>query len=195
MQIIIVAKKLCSQLVSNEIYFDCSCFSGVKTDEEVIAEGLYSCGTVKKIYKGFCIATLEKLIRYYTGGSYLVIKITPIFPVYSSLVSIGYKNNSRKVLVFISTGGSGSTEPCYIYLYHFPYIYSGASFHPVVYTHFLVRYLNAFNSIDNHNRMRKFSLAIEKCWVTQSVYFRLVTTVTSVMGITDGNVLFCNVVP
>ena len=91
MQIIIVAKKLCSQLVSNDIYFYCSCFSGVKTDEEVMAEGLYSCGTVKKIYKGFCIATLEKLMRHWPVKSYLVMNSTPRFPGGRPLLAIEYK--------------------------------------------------------------------------------------------------------
>ena len=71
-------------------------------------------------HKGFCLATLEKLMKYWPGGSYLVLKSTPRFPGESLLLAIGYKYNSRKVLVFIATEGAGSTEPGDTYLSHFP---------------------------------------------------------------------------
>ena len=40
--------------------------------------------------------------------------------------------------------------------------------------------------------MRKYDLAIEKYWVTQSGYFRLATKVILGMGITDGEILLCH---
>ena len=40
--------------------------------------------------------------------------------------------------------------------------------------------------------MPKSDLALEKYWVTQSVYFRLATTVTLGMGIANGKLLFCH---
>ena len=40
--------------------------------------------------------------------------------------------------------------------------------------------------------MRQYNLALEKYWVTQSVYFRLATTLTSGMGIADGKLLLCH---
>ena len=42
--------------------------------------------------------------------------------------------------------------------------------------------------------MRKSGLAIDKCWVTQSGYFRLATTVALGMGIVDEELLYCHVV-
>ena len=39
--------------------------------------------------------------------------------------------------------------------------------------------------------MRQSDIALDKCCVTQSGYFRLVTTVTLGMCITDGKLLFC----
>ena len=44
--------------------------------------------------------------------------------------------------------------------------------------------------IENHNRMRKYHLALEKYFVTHSGHFRLATTVTLGMGIADGKLLF-----
>ena len=109
------------------------------------AAGVNYCGPMKTIHKGFCLAKLEKLIKDWPGGSYLILKSTPRFPGESSLLSIGYKYNSRKVLVFIATEGAGSTEPGDPYLSRFPDIYSNVYVRPVVLPHFLGRYFNACN--------------------------------------------------
>ena len=105
-------------------------------------------------------------------------------------MAIGYKYNYRKVLIFIATGESVSTEPGDPYLYHFSGIYSNVYVCPVVHPHLLGRYFNSCNAIDNHNRMRQYELAIDKYWVTQSGYFRPETTVSLGMGIPDAKLLF-----
>ena len=73
-------------------------------------------GPVKTSHKGFCLAMLEKLMKDWPGGSYLVLKIIPRFPCERKLLDIGLKYNSRKVLGFIATEGAGSTEPGNPYL-------------------------------------------------------------------------------
>ena len=45
----------------------------------------------KTSHKGFCLDTLEKLMKDWPGGSYLVLKITPIFAGERPLLAIGYK--------------------------------------------------------------------------------------------------------
>ena len=131
------------QLIPNNTYFSDSWFSSVKTSEEMAAAGVDYCGLAKTSHKGYCLATLEKLMKDWPGGSYLVLKSTPRFPVESPLLAIGYEYSSRKVLGFIATEGAGSTEPGYPYLSRFPDIYSNVSVRPVVRTHLLVRYFNA----------------------------------------------------
>ena len=107
-------------------------------------------------------------------------------------MAIGYKYNSRKVLGFIATEGSGSTEPDDPYLSHIPDIYSNVYIHPVIRPHLLGRYLNVNNAIDNHNRIMQSGLALEKYWVTQSGYFILATTVVLGVVIIYGKLLFCH---
>ena len=75
-----IATKGCGQLTSNDTYFADNWFSYVKTAEEMAAAGVDYCGPVKTSHKGFCLATLEKSIKYCPGGSYLVLKSTPRFP-------------------------------------------------------------------------------------------------------------------
>ena len=110
---------------------------------------------VKTSHKGFYLATLEKLMEYWPGGSYIVLKSTPRLTGKIPLLAIGYKYNSRKVIGSIATEGARSTEPGDPYLSRFPDNYSNVSVHPVVCPHLLGRYFNACNAIDNHNKMRQ----------------------------------------
>ena len=88
--------------------------------------------------------------------------------------------------------GAVSTEPGDPYLSRFPDIYPNISVRRVVCPHFLGRYFNACNEIENINRMRQSDIALEKYWVTQSVYFILATTLALSMVITDRKLLFCH---
>ena len=81
-----------------------------------MAAGVDYCGPLQMIDKGFCLATLENLMKYWPGGSYLDMKSTPRIPGGRPLLAIGYKYNSRKVLGFIATEGDESTEPGDLYL-------------------------------------------------------------------------------
>ena len=126
------------------------------------AAGVNYCGLVKTSHRGFCLAMLEKLMKDCPGGSYPVLKSTPIFPGEIPLLAIGYNCNSRKVLRFIATEGSGSTEPVDPYLSCFPDIYSNVSVHPVVCLHLLGSYFNACNEIYNYNMMRQSDRGLDK---------------------------------
>ena len=72
--------KVCFQLTSNDTYFDDRWFSSVKDSQEAMAAGVYYYGPVKTIHKGFCLATLEKLMKYWPRESYLVMKSTTRAP-------------------------------------------------------------------------------------------------------------------
>ena len=135
-----IATKGCGQLTSNYTYFADSWFSSVKTSEGVMAAGVDYCGPVKTSHKGFCLFTLEKLMKDWLGRSYLVMKSTPRFPSEIPLLAIGYKYISRKVLGFIATERAGSNGPGDYYLSRFPDIYSIFSVLPVVHPHLLVRH-------------------------------------------------------
>ena len=160
-----------------------------------MAAGVNYCGLVKTSHRGFCLATLEKLMKYWTRGSYFVIKSTQIFPGKITLMAIEYRYNSRKVLGFIATKGDGSTEPGDPYLSLFTDIYYNVSVRTIVYPQLLERYFIACNSIDNTNRIQQSELALEKYGVTQSGDFWIATTLALGMGITDGKLLICHEIP
>ena len=58
MKRLMVAKKGCSHMPSNDTYFSDIWFSGVKTADDAMADGVDYCGPEKTIHKGFCLATL-----------------------------------------------------------------------------------------------------------------------------------------
>ena len=64
-------------MTSNDTYFADSWFSYIKTAEEAMAAGVDYYGPVKTSNKGFCLSTLENMMKYWPGGSYLVMKVTP----------------------------------------------------------------------------------------------------------------------
>ena len=86
-----IATKGCGQLTSNDTYFADSWLSSVKNAEEMAASGVDYCGPVKTSHKGFCLDTLEKLMKDWPGGSYIFLKRTQRFPGERTLLAIGYK--------------------------------------------------------------------------------------------------------
>ena len=83
--------KGCIQLIPNDTFLADSCLIPMEMSEEAMALGVIYCGPGNTSHKGFCLATLEKLIKNCPGGSYLVMKITPRFPGGRPLLYIGYK--------------------------------------------------------------------------------------------------------
>ena len=55
-----------------------------------MAAGVDYCGPAKTSHKGFCLVTLEELIKYCPRGSYFVMKSTPIVTGEIPLMAIGY---------------------------------------------------------------------------------------------------------
>ena len=173
MERLMMATKRCCRLTSNWTYFADSWFSGVKVSDEAMDMGVDYWVPVKMSHKGFWQTTLEKLTKEWPVGSYIVMKSNPRVPGDRPLMAIWYKYYSRKVLGFISTEGAGSTEPGDPYLSCCLGKFSNVSFIPVVCTCFLGRYLNACNTIGNHNRMCMSNLFLEKYCLTQSGYLDL----------------------
>ena len=60
-----------------------------------MAAGVDHCRPVKTSYKGFCLDKLEKLIKDFPGGSYLVMKSTPRVPGEKPLLTDNHKVERR----------------------------------------------------------------------------------------------------
>ena len=73
-------------------------------------------GMVKTNTKRLCKETIENLTKDWPGGSYLVLRSKPMVPGGRLLIDIGYNCNLCKVLSFIVTYNSGSTQAVLPYL-------------------------------------------------------------------------------
>ena len=70
----------------------------MKIAEEAISGGVYFCRLMKTIHKSFCLPTLEKFMKDFPVGSYIVLKSNTIVPCDILFMAIGYKYNYRNVL-------------------------------------------------------------------------------------------------
>ena len=77
-----------------------SWFSSKKAVEAATEFGAKLIGVVKKNTKGFFRNNIEKLTKYWTGGSYLVLRSKPMVPGGRPHISIGYNYNAQKVISF-----------------------------------------------------------------------------------------------
>ena len=96
-----------------------SWFGSKGAAESLMEFGAESVFMVNTNTKAFCKENIEKLTKDWPGGSYLVLKSNPMLPGDRPLIAIGYKYNLRKVLSFIVTDNTGSTNTSILYLYHY----------------------------------------------------------------------------
>ena len=66
-----------------------SWFASDKAKEVAMEVGAKFIGTVKTNTKGLCKETIEKLTKYWPGGSYLMLRSTHMVPGDLPLISIG----------------------------------------------------------------------------------------------------------
>ena len=114
------SNKGCFQPSSKNKLFTGVWFREVKTVEEGNAEKLDYLLYVNTSCKVFFLATLEKLIKEWLGGSHLVMNSSRIVTYNRKLMPKGYKYKSQKVLFFISKEGGRSTKPGVTYLSSYP---------------------------------------------------------------------------
>ena len=69
-----------------------------KASEADASIGVDLIGMVKNITKVFCKYMIEGLTKYWPGRSYIVLSSKPMVPGERTLLAIGYKYNSQKVL-------------------------------------------------------------------------------------------------
>ena len=65
-----------------------SLFASKKAEESAMEMGAEFIGMVNTNTKVFCKETIEKLTKYWPGGSYLMLRSKPMVPGYMPLISI-----------------------------------------------------------------------------------------------------------
>jgi hypothetical protein len=99
----------------------------------------------------------------------------------TSLLAIGYKYNSRRVLKFVATTDAGSKKAGTPYYMRFTDAYINVYVRKVQRPTIISTFFNDSNCVDSHNHVRQYELALEKKWLTQDPFFCLHTTLTGMM--------------
>ena len=124
-------------------------------------------GIVNTNTKGLRKETIVKLTKDWPGGSYLVLRSKPMVPGDRPLIAIGYKYNARKVLYFIVTDNTGSTNTGIPYLSKYPYQFMNVAIRPVARPLVMSKHISAVNEVDAHNKSRFYILLLQ---TTQVAY-------------------------
>ena len=93
------------------------------------------------------------------------------------LVGIGYKYNSRKVLLFVMTKNAGKTIPGSPYIARFTDEFGNVKSRRVERPDCISQYFKCANKIDRHNHLRQGILRLEQYWRTVDPWFCIATTV------------------
>ena len=131
-------------------------------------------GVVKTNHGKYPMKFIAETMNGWPGGSHLVLE-TEVDGV--SLYALGYKYCKSKVMYFLFTKGAGHTEPGSAYEAKWTDVNGNRCKRYVPRPQVCSLYFSNCNGIDVHNQMRQKILRLEKCWVSQDGYFRILTTI------------------
>jgi hypothetical protein len=136
-------------------------------------------GIVKTGHSKYPKKFIEDTMIHWPAGSHLVLENKS-----KDLLAVGYKYNKRRVLCFLATTGAGHTEPGDPYEARWKDENGNTNSRDIPRPEVCSKYFNFSNSIDVHNQSRQFDLKLEKHWLTNNGYFRIITTLFGMM-VTD----------
>jgi hypothetical protein len=160
--------------VPMDIFTGDSWFASVKTADQVAKQGHAFFGPVKTATKLFPLKGIENIMKDWPGGTYIVFEGRTLAG--NELAAIGYKYNSRKCLAFIMTKTAGSTVPGVPYHAHFADVHNNLTSRAVARPEIVSEYFWQSNVIDKHNHVWQGELQLEKFWVVQDCWFRIIMT-------------------
>ena len=156
-----------------ETWLGDSWFSSVPAAVGVAEYGHYI-GVLKTAHARYPKTFIETTMQEWPAGSHLLLETKT--PEGVDLLAIGYKYNKRKVNCFIATKGAGHTEEGVSYEARWKDNNGNTMSRDVPRPHIISKYFKHCNKVDLGNQSRQHDLKLEKCWITQDGYFRLVTT-------------------
>ena len=143
------------------LFFADSWFGSIKAVSEVCKLGHHACFNIKNGHSRVPRAFLEDQMKDFPGGTWIVLE-GHAEKEDVDLVCIGYKYNKKKVLIFVTTKGAGSTNPGEPYVARFPDKFGNVCSREVGRPEILSNYFKYSNCVDLHNQARQFDLALEK---------------------------------
>ena len=153
-------------------------FGSVNTCKELAVRGFEGVVQVKQNTGFYPKPFIEKALKNAPGGVSIVLKGTA--PNEQTLIAIGYRYSAKKTLFFCMTANAGSTKPGEPYEMKYTDSFGNVCTRKVERPDVLSKFFKDSNKLDAHNHARQDCLGLEKDWVTQDCYFRLVTTLIGI---------------
>ena len=145
---------------------------------------VHMAGVVKKSHARYPLKFLEETMKDWPSGSHLVLEGHPQDD-FVSLIAVGHKYSSKKVICFLFTKGAGRTVTSCIYEATWKDANLNTRSRRIPRPEIMFDYFDKCNIVDMHNQARQFELRLEKQWVTEDGFFRNETTMFGV-NVTDG---------
>ena len=144
-------------------------------------------GIVKTSHSKFPKMWIEQTMKDWPPGSHIVLQANSEGV---DLFACGYKYNKRKVCCFIFNKGAGHTEEGTPYVAKWKDENNNTRTREVPRPDVISKYFGQSNVVDVFNQSRQFDLKLEKHWVTEDGFFRLVTTLFGIV-VTDCWKAYC----
>lgn len=168
------------------IYYGDSWFGSLKFARKLKETlGHESICAIKTSHAGLPKAFVEGLMKDFPSGSNITLKATIEGHNY---YFVGYKYNSKRVLLFLCSENAGSLTAGSPYVARFSDSNGNMHSREVQRPEAICKYFKRSNSIDRHNQLRQGFLRLEKSWVTKCCWFRMATTAVG-MTLTDAFLL------
>ena len=152
--------------IPKQTFLGDSWFSNVQTATEMALRGHHYIGIVKTGHAHFPKHFLMHTMQNWPAGSHMVLQTTTREEI--DLCAVGYKYNSKKVMLFVFTKGAGHTEPGNPCVARWKDDNGNSCTRRVSRPEVCSKYFANCNAVDVHNQSRQFDLRLEKHWVTQS---------------------------
>jgi hypothetical protein len=117
---------------------------------------------------------IEEAFKEAPGGVRIVLKGSA--PNGVPLIAFGYCYSRKTTLYFVATENSGSTVKSESYVMKYTDSYGNICTRLVDRPNMISKFFATSNTIDTHNQMQQFNLALEKKWLTKNRYFHLSMT-------------------
>lgn len=168
------------------IYYGDSWFGSIKTSRKIKETlGHESVFAIKTSHAGLPKAYVEDLMKDFPSGANITMKATIEGNAY---YFVGYKYNSKRILLFLCSENAGSLIAGSPYKARFSDSNGNMHSRDVDRPEAISKYFNRSNAIDRHNQLRQGFLKLEKWWVTHCCWFRMNTTGIG-MTVTDAFLL------
>lgn len=167
--------------VPKQTWLGDSWFTSVGAVTAMAKAGRHYIGVLKTSHSSYPKSWIMEKMKDYPAGSHLVLE-TKNDGV--DLLAIGYKYNKRKVLCFLATKGAGHMGAGTPYVQRWKDDNNNTQTRYIARPEIIAKYFEHCNVIDAHNQSRQFDLKLEKHWVTNCGFFRIVTSIFG-MCVTD----------